>query len=352
MNCREYGIEHFWALGTILHNLNLILYVGVWVLRGVSFAVSPDVTTVDVTSDVYYPFQLCTMYKRMSVYAQATNAFLCWFKLVRFLGYIPRFALVTGTLARSANGVTGFTIIFIVLFYGFSAAHMMTFGTFVEGYKNMTNSALTLMKSLLGDFDLDEMTEAQFIMGPFFFVLFTAVAVFVVLNILIAIISDAYSDEVRHLAESEDVQLGDELKLYIYHKCTQTPVINKLFFAGQRGWQKTKQHTEKLTRTPRAAVHRALSRRTNSQASNSRSPVQFRSTAASYDEDKEGAAVDLRLPQRITDADSDGAARRPNTLKPVKTGRSRDHIPHDGSGASSKDASGSTTNIPGSVGEP
>ena len=54
-------------------------------------------------------------------------------------------------------------------------------------------------------------------------------------SVLIAIISDAYSAEVKNLAERDDVRLGDELKLYIYHKCTQTPVINKIFRAGEHG---------------------------------------------------------------------------------------------------------------------
>lgn len=60
----------------------------------------------------------------------------------------------------------------------------------MNGYRNLTSSALTLLKSLLGDFDLDEMVEAQFIMGPLLFTLFIAMAVLVVLNVLIAVVSD------------------------------------------------------------------------------------------------------------------------------------------------------------------
>jgi hypothetical protein len=48
------------------------------------------------------------------------------------------------------------------------------------------------MRSLLGDFDFKELEDAHFVMGPVFFLIFVGLAVFVVLNMLIAIISDAY----------------------------------------------------------------------------------------------------------------------------------------------------------------
>ena len=46
------------------------------------------------------------------------NAFLSWFKLVRFASYLKRFALVTETLYMSVGAVGGFAVIFLVVFYG------------------------------------------------------------------------------------------------------------------------------------------------------------------------------------------------------------------------------------------
>jgi len=105
----------------------------------------------------------------------------CRFKLVKFLSYVPRFALVTGTLRRSAMGVSGFSVVFLTVFCafldlaslsgfavqtlhpsliglcrdnatdGFSASFMLTFGGRVSGYRNMTQSGMSLIRSLLGD---------------------------------------------------------------------------------------------------------------------------------------------------------------------------------------------------------
>ena len=100
---------------------------------------------------------------------------------------------------------------------------MMSFGAKLEGYRNLSWSTLTLLRSLLcvvgprcippifhsvalthvhtvtaqpppacrGEFELEEMADDNLVMGPLFFVLFTAVAVLVILNTLIAIVSDA-----------------------------------------------------------------------------------------------------------------------------------------------------------------
>jgi len=43
--------------------------------------------------------------------ANSFNAFLCWFKLIQFLSYVPRFGLVTGTLANAAKGVRSVAIV-------------------------------------------------------------------------------------------------------------------------------------------------------------------------------------------------------------------------------------------------
>merc|ERR1711934_954345 len=183
-------------------------------------------------SDVAYQFHAGIQAKAISVYMTSVNAFLCWLKLVKYLSYVPRFALVSGTLRRSAQGVTGFSVVFLTVFYGFSAAFMLTHGGRVMGYRNLTQSGLTLLRSLLGDFDFLELQKGQWLMGPVLFILFICVAVFVVLNVLIAIISDAYSDAQESLMHSNDVALGQEIKDYVLNTIEGVPVLGKWFHKG------------------------------------------------------------------------------------------------------------------------
>ncbi|CAE7894284.1 pkd2, partial [Symbiodinium sp. KB8] len=188
----RFGWRRFLKASIILDNLNIVIYMIVWAFRFAARAATPDAASVVVDSDVYYDFYVAALWKSTSVMLNGINAFLCWFRLVRYLAHLPELALVIGTLERSARRLASFGVIFVVVFYGFAAAHMMTFGFKLKEFRNLTASGFTLIESLLGEFDLFSMYEAQWLMGPLFFVMFIALAVLVVLNILIDIISDAY----------------------------------------------------------------------------------------------------------------------------------------------------------------
>uniref|UniRef100_A0A7S1CC16 Polycystin cation channel PKD1/PKD2 domain-containing protein n=1 Tax=Bicosoecida sp. CB-2014 TaxID=1486930 RepID=A0A7S1CC16_9STRA len=224
---RQVGFKKAFQPETLVQNLNIGFYFVVWMLRGLSIAWAPPMNDVIVDSDTFYSFRSAAVYKALSLYCNACNAFLAWFKLTSYLSYFPRFALVTGTLRRSLQAVGGFIVIFCVLFYGFSAAHMMTFGPSLEGYRNMMQTAFSLLRALLGDFDLGALEEAQYVMGPLLFILFTAMAVFVVLNLLIAIISDAYSDQQAELLakDGEDALLAKELREYFSIRLSKLPCM-------------------------------------------------------------------------------------------------------------------------------
>lgn len=87
----------------------------------------------------------------------------------------------------------------------------MAFGTNSESYQNLVTTGKTLMEALLGDFDFAELDEAHWLMGPLLFISFVMIAVFVTLNMIIAIISDAYTEAAVEVASMEDVKLGKEM---------------------------------------------------------------------------------------------------------------------------------------------
>jgi len=132
---------------------------------------------------------------RSAVSVQACNVFLNWFKVVAFLSASPLFGLLMDTLTLAAPKVGGFSLVFGIILYGFAQAHVMVFGDYLSDFRTIENSCFTLLRSLLGDFDFVAMQEADTTMGPVFFVLYVSIAVLVILNMIIAIISDAYVEE-------------------------------------------------------------------------------------------------------------------------------------------------------------
>ena len=84
------------------------------------------------------------------------------------------------------------------------------------------------MSALLGDFNFNELYEADNVLGPFFFIFFIGIAVFVVLNMIIAIISDAYEQAREELADAPPVDILDEIKMFLLTKLYRNYVGRKL----------------------------------------------------------------------------------------------------------------------------
>jgi len=150
---KEQGWRSLLRLHAVMHNLNLVFYVLVWATRALSFAALPPASSIAVFSNRFYDLGTAIGLKSTAVHFASLNVFLAWFRLVSFLAcvcatallsplssaslgarfapvcvvtlvvlpcprYIPRFALVTGTLARAASGVGGFVVVFCVVLFG------------------------------------------------------------------------------------------------------------------------------------------------------------------------------------------------------------------------------------------
>jgi hypothetical protein len=143
------------------------------------------------------------------------NCFLNWFRLVTILNYIPQFGIMMNTLSRASHGVTGFMVIFFVVIMGFAQAYAIVFHARLRDFRTFGQVVFSLVRSLLGDFDYEALQDAHATMGPFLFLTFTALAVFVVLNMLIAIISEAYEGANEFGKGQQNVYLVHEIKVYL-----------------------------------------------------------------------------------------------------------------------------------------
>jgi hypothetical protein len=108
------------------------------------------------------------------------------------------------TLATSAVNLCGFLFVFSLVLFGFAEAHTAVFGTRLYKYRTTSQSAYSLIQSLLGDFDFEELQQTHSMMGPLFFIAFVAVAVLVIMNVAIAIIVESYGQAKMKQASGGD----------------------------------------------------------------------------------------------------------------------------------------------------
>jgi hypothetical protein len=121
----------------------------------------------------------------------------------------------------------------MIIMYGFTQAFTMVYGYRLYQYQTMEKSFFTLLKSLLGDFDFDELRDANPYVGPVLFVTFIGLAVFVLLNMLIAIISDAYAEAVREMEVEKDIAVLTLILQYLRELVHSIPVVGKFFVRGE-----------------------------------------------------------------------------------------------------------------------
>jgi len=215
----------------------------------------------------------------------AVNVFLNWFKLISILSYDPQFGIVYNTLGRAASGVGGFLVIFLIIFYGFAQAHAMVFGGRLENFRTIGQSMFSLLRSLLGDFDFVQLQEAHGHMGPTLFILFVVLAVFVVLNILIAIISEAYDTCREEMKDYPPVNLTRELWQYFLSiimscdcfykiiKCCCRKTYNRIHITNNKGDELDEEALEQAKMMAKSPIESAMEDAMKKMKSNSPSDL-------------------------------------------------------------------------------
>jgi hypothetical protein len=131
----------------------------------------------------------------------AFSNFLNWMKLAICLEWIPDFSLLFRTFNIAQKPIASFFVIFSIVFMGFAVSHHMLF-SFDQDFRNIQFSMLSLFRMLVGDLDSGNLFEWDPLMGPFMFVIFIALCVLIVFNILVSMLMDAYS-EARALIREE-----------------------------------------------------------------------------------------------------------------------------------------------------
>lgn len=128
--------------------------------------------------------------------------------------------------------ITFFIMLFIILF-GSGQTFMLAFGSHMYAFRNVTQSMYSLIRYLLGDFDAEELLAVNPFLAPILFGLFMVLSVFVVLNMFIAIISDAYTETKEELSKKKDLEMSELASLiveYLLDSLFQIPLLGPVFY--------------------------------------------------------------------------------------------------------------------------
>jgi polycystin 2 len=120
------------------------------------------------------------------------NAVVTWLKTLKYLNEFPHLSMLSITMSNAYYPTVSFLIMFFIIFAGCGQAFNMAFGPYMKSYNNFTTSMMSLFRALLGEFEYEEMQQTDRLVGPLLFITFMLLVLFVLVNMFIAILSEAY----------------------------------------------------------------------------------------------------------------------------------------------------------------
>jgi len=123
-------------------------------------------------------------------------------KLFKYTQLNPDLNLLWSIVTKSSVDIGFFLGMLMVLIFGFAMVAVQILGTTMPEYAGVGHASVALVLVLLGQFDLAEMVQASNLFGFSFFFLYIVIMFFILMNIFLAILGEAYS-ECRVLAQEE-----------------------------------------------------------------------------------------------------------------------------------------------------
>ena len=159
-----------------------------------SYWSSDDRLAVNIFDDKLYHEMgpLAAKYAQLFI-ADSLVLILITFKCLKYFQLQSNLSMLRTTLGRSILDILTFSMLMVVFFIGFSIMGLNIFGAQVASFRQLDYCVGTLFLVLLGEFDYDEMRDVDELWAIIFFVIYVLFMFFIILNIFLAILNDAYT---------------------------------------------------------------------------------------------------------------------------------------------------------------
>lgn len=150
-------------------------------------------------------------------------------KALKFMGLYIRFGVITKTILVAIPGVMVQVLMFAIYFSAFGLMGYLTFGPESRDFRAIPYVLETMFMMTIGVFDYQALKVVSPVFGPIFFMLFQGLIFFILLNIFIGIICDAFCE---CLEEKGDLSFVNEVPTPSLRECSLPGLHLVFWFAG------------------------------------------------------------------------------------------------------------------------
>jgi len=229
---RQQGFKQYFSVfWNIMDVMNLLIFGIVFYIRiTTSFNINAIFQGSDATTLSSSKLQNLGFWVDIENQLVGMNAVLMFCKILKYLSSHPRFNRVTRTISHSLGDILAFFLIFGVSLFGFALGGVLILGNDAYKFHQPSKSVSSLLLAVFGDFDYEEISSANRVLGPLFFFSWMLYASIILLNMAIAIISEAFV----HVLQS-DIALGDVDDMWDYmHELDIVKQVKKLIGQEQQ----------------------------------------------------------------------------------------------------------------------
>ena len=210
----------------MLQIVNELAYLACWLFRLNAYSNMPKIYNLK-SEDTFYltrAYSQSMSFENMLISICMLTVSL---RLVFLFSIVRSISLVTNTMVNSLSVIFPVISIVMVLVFTFALAFMKVFNTKLAAFKDFSTSFYSIMLNAQGEFDFDELRQADNMFGPLFFFIANIILSLIIFNFFIAIVSDGYVSAKDKLVEDADVHVGNEIYRWFLLRTWSLPCIGK-----------------------------------------------------------------------------------------------------------------------------
>jgi hypothetical protein len=238
----------FFSMWNYLEFLNNILFI-IGICLRVVFLVRVQLALssgkLDITTNKYFDVENLATLFQLEANIQSFNVLLSFLKTFKYLQLNVRMNLLWKTLAHASSDLVAFIFFFGLVFLAYATMAHVLFGPEIQGFATYNEAIASCFSMLTGNIDYSDLNLVNRVLGPLFFYSFIILVFLILVNVFLAIITDAYG-EVHEKSKSE-YTIAQELLQFTesqLHKVSRAGKKLKRVFTSCVNVKMDESHTE------------------------------------------------------------------------------------------------------------
>jgi hypothetical protein len=188
--------DHLLKIWSLLDILNLGCFLVLYGFRFTWLKKSQDLQ-LQLSATSTYDIELeyiAVLYDFMTIF-NGINTVLLFLRILKFAPLSSRVGVINRTLDKASGNLINLSIIFLIVLMSYTLTATTLFGAGMRDFRDVGTSLSSLLRMLIGDMDYDGMKAESWYLAAAFFWSFIILGLFMLLNMMIAVIGDAFEHE-------------------------------------------------------------------------------------------------------------------------------------------------------------